>query len=125
MTHGNTKIKLVTRWLRWRHGFNPVAVHMGLVVPPLTPEHIFLRAPKCTLLLLIIVLILHSRLSIIRRTNAELVKTGSPTITQSCPTTKVYKVFLQGRSNTHSHLLCACTIFHASNKVKHSSDETP
>jgi hypothetical protein len=102
-----------------------MAVHLGLVVPPLTMEHIFLRARKFTLLLLIIALILHSRLSVIRRTNAEFVRTGSPIITQSCPTTKVKKVFLQERSNTHSQLLCASAIFHASNKVKPSSDETP
>jgi hypothetical protein len=117
-------VQLVNRCLRWRHEFNPMAVHMGLVVPPLTLEHSFLRACKCTLLLLIIALILHSHLSLIRRINAEFFRTGSPIITQSCPTKKVKKVFLEGRSNTHSQLLCACTIFHASNKISHSSDET-
>ena len=98
----------VTRRLRWRHEFNPMAVHMGLIVPPLTLEHIFLRARKCTLLLLIIALILHSRLSLIRRINAEFFRTGSPIITQSCPTKKVKKVFLQERSNTHTHTAVVC-----------------
>jgi len=102
-----------------------MAVHMGLVVPPLALEHIFLQACKSTLLLLIIAIILHIRLFVIRRTNAELLMTGSPKITQSFPTTKVKKVFLQERSNIHSQLLCACTILHASNMVKHSSEETP
>ena len=92
-----------------------MTVHMGLVVPPLALEHIFLQTCKCNLLLLIIALILHSRLSVIRRMNVELLRAGSPIITQSCPTTKVKKVFLQERSITHSQLLCACTILHSSN----------
>jgi hypothetical protein len=66
-----------------------MAVHMGLVVPPVTLEHIFLRAHKVTLPLLIIALILHSLLFVIRRMDAELVRTDSSLITQSCPTTNV------------------------------------
>ena len=100
-----------------------MAVHMGLVVPPLALEHIFLQACKCTLLLLIIAIILHSRLSVARRMNAELLRTGSLIITESCPITKVKKAFLQERSIIHPQLLCACTIFNSSNKIKHFSDE--
>lgn len=70
-----------------------MAVHIGLVVPPLTLEHVFLRARKCTVLLLMIALIVYSHLFVIRRMAAVLVRTGSSLITQCRPTIKVKRVF--------------------------------
>jgi hypothetical protein len=52
----------------------------GIGCGPVTLEYIFLRARKDTLLLLIIVLIIYSRLFFVRRMDAELVRTDSSVI---------------------------------------------